>query len=40
MMTTPDDWSFLILSIFVGLSLFVFVLGAIIYKLAELGVYP
>lgn len=40
MMTTPDDWSVLIISIFIGLCSFAIVLGAILYKLAGVGVYP
>ena len=40
MMCEPYDWSFLVLAFFVGASLFTFVCGVVLYKLAEVGVFP
>lgn len=40
MMDEPIDWCYLVLSIFIGAGIFTLSIGAVLYKLAEVGVFP
>ena len=40
MMDEPIDWCYLVLAFFIGAGIFTLSIGAVLYKLAEVGVFP